>query len=236
MTSFMDKLKANIEKKAESSEHPIIDKLENIPDNKEVNPPATEHPHVQTPSTEPDAPEPQLSPKSGTCPNCKKEFKHLSRHKCKKVETPEETKIIEEGIELVDPPLESSTTLTIGDTATSGKGEFKVGGEYVQNTDDDIGIYLYIDSLCIVGPELPIEYLIDFIKPVTDLIEKENNVEHWGMIEFGKGEGQLSRRLERYIEAEKPACIVYCDSSTKEGRACKEVLKRHAVFVVQGIR
>lgn len=92
--------------------------------------------------------------------------------------------------------------------------------------------------LCIDGiaDKVQMTSIIDLIKPVTDAIEKEYEVEHWTLLEFGKAYGTLVRRLEAFLAVEKPAGVFYLDSATKEGMACKEVLRTYADICFIGLR
>lgn len=236
MSNFKDKLEqilkekentAETEKKGtEEKEHPIVEQLQNIPDTtKMINPPKPEEPRE----------EPQEEPEGKTpCPNCGKEFKHLSRHKCK-TQRPIETKdVVEEmafsnGVDLED--------LEIGyvqeeDSATNPDYTMTTGCSCCPTESEDI-LQLYIDAIPLDDSYIN---LIDFLLPVLEAIEKDHKVEHWRMLEFGKDCDELVRKLELYIDYKVPTGIVYLDSSTKEGRACKETLRKHAAKVVQGMR
>jgi hypothetical protein len=94
---------------------------------------------------------------------------------------------------------------------------------------------LYIDALVLSAYADEVS-LFEFIKPVTDAIEKENDIPHWSMMEYAHGCGTLMRRVEKFIQKTKPTGIIYLDSSTKEGNTCKDVLKKYARRVVLGVK
>lgn len=235
MTDFLERLKAKVhsaEETSEEKEHPIVETLQEIGDERRVNPPPLEES------------KPEEKPKLQICPTCNKEFKHLSRHKCKGFEkidpkTPNpkyddpasgKGKIIITSSEKEEHP--TSTTMDHSQPPT-GTGVVKFGEETVQYNQEEEGLSLYIDAIPLNEDYI---YLVDFLLPITDAIEKEQKVEHWRLLEYGKDCDMLAHKLELYIEYKRPAGIVYLDSSTKEGRACKEVLRKHAVKVVQGVK
>ena len=247
-SEFMKKLKEY--EQGQKQEHPIIEELKNIPDDKRVNPPPLEECVPET--KEPIAIE-NKEKSLQRCPTCQKEFKHLARHKCK--ETKVDRTTIEDGMggsittfEKDGRPFEKMehneidreiNYVHVEGTPETPPGVITSGNTYQVDLEviPEPGIELFIDAIELHNSvDTDFSYLIEFLKPVTDAIEKENNVEHWSLIDYGKGCGILTTRLERYIKKEKPAGIVYLDSSTKEGQACKEVLKRHARRVVQGVR
>jgi len=158
MTSFFDKLNDATEAQKKKKEHPITEKLKELPENKQVNPPQAEE-------------------------GVKSEKK---------------------------PPVQSKVRKA-----------------------EDTDLVIYIDCL-LVNEDMIL--LADFIRPVTEAIEKENQVEHWSFCEYGKGNGMLTKRLARYIEKENPSGNVYVNSSSQEGRVCLETLRRFAARVAQGIR
>jgi hypothetical protein len=94
---------------------------------------------------------------------------------------------------------------------------------------------LIFDAIVEKG-ECPVRFE-DFIVPFCAAVEKENQLEHWSLAEYGKGPGLLASRLDRFLKESAtllgPMC---CDSQSAEVRACKSVLKRYATGIIQGVR
>jgi hypothetical protein len=93
--------------------------------------------------------------------------------------------------------------------APPGTGKVVIG-------DSKQGFDLYIDALVLSAYADEVS-LFEFIKPVTDAIEKEHDIPHWSMMEYAHGCGTLMRRVEKFIQTTNPTGIIYLDSSTKEG-------------------
>lgn len=81
-----------------------------------------------------------------------------------------------------------------------------------------------------------VENLPDWIRAVTDQVARDNEVEHFGLIDYAKGAPALAAALERAFEEQPPQGCVIVDSYSMEGRAVKDVLIRHAAIVIQGVR
>lgn len=128
------------------------------------------------------------------CPICGKSFKHLSKHKCKEVETPA--------------PVAAFTGFTLILDALFERG---------------------------IARQLVVSFT-DIIAPLAAAVAKENKQEHWGAIEFARGGPLLAAKLEKWLTETKPQGVILADSSTPELRVVKEILKRHAAVVIQGVR
>jgi hypothetical protein len=76
----------------------------------------------------------------------------------------------------------------------------------------------------------------DIVAPLAAAVAKENNQEHWGAVEFGRGGPLLAAKLEKWLVATSPAGVILADSNTPELRAVKEVLKKYAKVIIQGVR
>jgi hypothetical protein len=99
-----------------------------------------------------------------------------------------------------------------------------------------LGYMLLLDALFErTGVAVPLHFG-DLIAPLAEAVAKENQQEHWGAVEFGRGGPLLAAKLERWLRENKPTGVIVADSSTAELRAVKEVLKRHAKIVIQGVR
>jgi hypothetical protein len=142
------------------------------------------------------APVEAVEDKKSECPLCGKVFKHLSKHKCKGVETPA--------------PVPAS---------------------------QQEGFTLILDALFERGIARQLVVLFtDIVMPLAAAVARENGQEHWGAVDYARGGPLLAAKLEKWLVETKPQGIILADSSTPELRAVKEILKRHAVVVIQGVR
>jgi hypothetical protein len=99
------------------------------------------------------------------------------------------------------------------------------------------GYALFIDCLFEKGAAKDKTHLFStFILPLCEAVAMENQAENWNTVEYGKGPGLLSRKLQTALDQERPPGVVFASSMTAEYRACAEVLKRYATVVVQGVR
>ena len=85
------------------------------------------------------------------------------------------------------------------------------------------------------GPQA-VENLSDWMHEVTKKVARDNDVAHFGLIEYAQGAPALAAALEAAFEAEPPNGCVLVDSYSLQGRAVKDVLIRHASIVIQGVR
>jgi hypothetical protein len=186
------------------------------------------------------------------CPHCGKRFKHLSKHRCKLapgleaayVEPPAEAE--PRNAEPPPPVLEESSTLTLTESVSKPltdqeappmDGVVIVQPRPVQEapaTSD--GYLLLIDAIYEAADDTDIVYLGDIVAPLCEAVARENRVEQWQLVEYARGPGFLAQKLEKWIVEEGVEGAVYLDSMTAEGKACKEVLRRHARAVIQGVR
>jgi hypothetical protein len=84
--------------------------------------------------------------------------------------------------------------------------------------------------------DLKIMRLCDLVEPFLKAIETERNVDYWCLLDYEEGPFLLAAQLEKYIEDGKLDCdAIIVHSNTKEGKACLDVLQRHAGFVVRGV-
>jgi hypothetical protein len=108
-----------------------------------------------------------------------------------------------------------------------------------EETEENEKYDLYVNCEIVhntYGSEVRIVRLCDLISPMCEDIAKENQVEYWNVLDYAKGPAYLAAKLERYILADKLDCeAVVVDSRTSEGKACLDVLMRHAGFVVRGV-
>lgn len=155
-------------------------------------------------------------PASSSCPVCGKTFRHLSRHKCKGAQ------------EAPAAPAAASPVASVAPLAASPAAA-PVGG-YI----------LIFDALFERGVAWPgwgaVVLFSDVIAPLASAVAKENSQEHWNAVEYGRGGPLLAAKLEKWLVATSPTGVILADSTTPELRAVKEVLKRHAKVIIQGVR
>jgi len=226
-----------VKKPVEPAVPPLLDRLKEIGDQQAVNPPeprcagSSGHgfgpdgvctfcgmtkPAVEPVPVAPAAP----APESSSCPVCGKTFRHLSRHKCKGTVAP------------AVPVREDRLFPTDG---LPGGEMFPAAAPVAQD-----GYILIFDALFERGVAWPgwgaVVLFTDIVAPLASAVAKENNQEHWGTVEFGRGGPLLAAKLEKWLVATSPTGVILADSSTSELRAVKEVLKRHAKVIIQGVR
>jgi hypothetical protein len=191
-------------------------KLQALGDKRNVNPPEDGSPSPSDGKAAPPASPPSSSPPTsqgkgpgGVCPYCSVEFRHLSRHRCKQA-----PKLEPEGQEDEDDP---SVTVTY----VSSPPSFTLLIDCIFSSFSGDDQYVHVETL---------------IKDIAEGIAKEHGVEHWSIIQYNPGPGLLAARLEKFIQKEIPTGFILLDSMTQEGRACKEVLRRYASAVIQGVK
>lgn len=84
---------------------------------------------------------------------------------------------------------------------------------------------------------LDILHLPDLLAPLCDAVARENQIEYWASVDYGKGPSQLAAKLDRYLVANASKlgrAVIICDSDSPETRAVKDVLKRRARAVLRG--
>lgn len=99
------------------------------------------------------------------------------------------------------------------------------------------GFTLVIDAVGNFEDEV-IEFS-NFIDPFCQAVARENQVEYWSLVDYGKSPGFLASKVERFLSenlSELAGIVITADSDSPEFRACKEVLKRSASTIIQGIR
>ena len=211
-------------------------------------------------------PEAKKAAGPGKCPHCAKEFKHLSRHKCKQAPSQEPEPAATE----TEPEAEPRQPGPYSEGPTAGPGEagrlFKDQPEQMppsltgepapaevkvpdpEPAREDLAVprkseadgpdyILLLDAIFERNKELTeVRHFTDIIVPLGRMVATENQVEHWAAVEYGRGPAFLAAKFERWLEATKPSGVIIADSQTAELRACKEILKRRAKVIVQGVR
>ncbi len=278
-------------------DHEVLQKIREIGDKKEVNPPK--------PESKSKAMKVKRNDPSGTCPICQKEFKHLSRHRCKvetKYVTPkkleEETdrkieateKELKKGVYISPPSIvidcppiteeslaenvarmteeelmdmtnrflqqaeekdpeetrEFQKSVAVKEETVEqfkeavGKIQFDFDKTKVRKEEEENGhkYDLYINAEIVHNgyENLKIARLCDLVEPFIRQIEEKKEVAHWSLLDYEKGSAYLAALLEEAIEDGEVDCdAIVADSRTKEGKACLDVLQRHAGFVVRGV-
>jgi hypothetical protein len=258
-------------------DHEVLQKIREIGDKKEVNPPK--------PENKSKAVKMKRNDPSGTCPACEKEFKHLSRHRCKNQDwahgtshpNEEKKKELEKGVYApkdIPPKSVMETQMSKEElmeytqrflqmaeekdpkATKEFKGEAKKfleqkvsPGDFPKGTPVEVQqrkkelenghkYDLYINAEIVHNgyENLKIARLCDLVEPFIRQIEEKKEVAHWSLLDYEKGSAFLAALLEEAIEDGKLDCdAIIADSRTKEGKACLDVLQRHAGFVVRGV-
>lgn len=223
--SLFDKLKektqASTPQPQASSGFSIMDKLRALGDEQQVNPPTP--PAEPAPEVAPEAPPAVAEPEGEgvACPTCGKVFKHLSRHKCKGPDESKPTTALARTLFSSD--LESASVSTPAPELPkfeSGKTSLTVMFDALFEKSD--------------GPA-PL-LLGDILVPLAAAVAKENGQPHWSAVDYGKGAGFLAAKLQQWLVQTSFAGTILVDSSTPEARAVKEVLRRAAGTIIQGVR
>lgn len=81
-----------------------------------------------------------------------------------------------------------------------------------------------------------VKNLGDLVEPIAAQIAEENGVEHWGLMEFGKGPHLLASRFDQWLVESPIDGVVLADSATKEAQALRDVLRRRATVVIQAVK
>jgi hypothetical protein len=104
-----------------------------------------------------------------------------------------------------------------------------------ESEKETVKIDLYVNILMEKG-SLDAIPLTEFLKPVTDAICKENEVDHWRNLPFGKAKGTLSVRTERFLKLQKESINIYVPPFCLEWEAVADVLRRYSTNVFVGVR
>ena len=115
--------------------------------------------------------------------------------------------------------------------------EAKSDEKFLQSLDNGSsnGFMLVLDALFEKVPNQPMLFC-DIIAPLAAAVAKENGVPHWAAVDYGKGSALLAAKLQAWLLSAQPHGTILADSSTPELRAVKEVLKRAAAVIIQGVR
>jgi len=195
-----------------------------------------------------------------TCPNCGKQFKHLSRHQCKKKVSNEE---LQERAQQVAAQknkerIVDDSSLGQGDSdedrkITSDDSVESIPPAAVEQSKKEVARHeavdaaikdtnqhpcydLFLDAVFEKQDDVDLQHFTDIIAPFCEAVARENQVGYWSVVDYGKSPGLLAAKFERWVQNAKPCGIILADSSTPEVRACKEILKRYARNVIQGVR
>lgn len=200
----------------------LLKKLEHLGEKRGINPPAPDEPIDLVPTEKAQetlADEPSKTP----CPICKKEFIHLSRHKCKG-EAP--------------PAPSPQKTISLKGTATLTEG-YKKTLQGKEIPKKPIFYTLCIDCIP-YSDEDDVVFASILIEPVVSQIKTAFAVAHWTHLEYGRGPGELEARLDKWLSLPLPVQLdgsyIVLDSKSIEARAITSVLKKYATVVIQGIK
>lgn len=163
------------------------------------------------------------------CPHCGRGYKHLAKHRCKlapAVETPPEVGS--------PPPEEKIEGAPEAAPTVSPPTEEKIDEKAPKKPS---GYLLLIDAVyeAADGSEV-VRYFGDVIRPFCEAVARENGVAWWSVVEYAKGPGFLAAKLDAALSKHGLDGVLIVDGGSAEGKACKEVLRRHARAVIQGVR
>ena len=114
--------------------------------------------------------------------------------------------------------------------------EIKEGKKAFVPVEHTEGITLLIDAMYLKRNGITEGgHLGDIIAPYAEEVAIENNVPHWGLIDYARGGPSLVAKLEAAIKSGKISGCIFLDSFSLEGKTCKEVLKRYAKEVIKGL-
>jgi hypothetical protein len=189
------------------------------------------------------------------CPTCGKVFKRLAKHKCK-AESPKETHV-QNGTQsrhVTESEKENDQSSKMKESGPPNDKSHKVKEPHKENdqsrseietrTENDQTtskkepthrIDLYVNILMEKGSMNAIP-LTEFLRPVTDAICKENEVDHWRNLPFGKAKGTLAVRTERFLKLQKESINIYVPPWCLEWEAVADVLRRYATNVFVGVK
>jgi hypothetical protein len=191
--------------------------------------------------------------KKEQCPTCQKWFVRLKRHRCgdkdDQIPTNEvQSRHVKEPEKENDQSTlttESMTTESMAPNDQSAQGKEPIlqndqsspEKESKDRTDQSSAakIDLYINILMEKGSMNAVP-LTEFLKPVTDAICKENEVDHWRNLPFGKAKGTLAVRTWRFLQLQKESINIYVPPWCLEWEAVADVLRKYATNVFVGVR
>jgi hypothetical protein len=189
------------------------------------------------------------------CPTCGKVFKRLAKHKCKSPVLKESERVndqqsrhVTESEKENDQPTGSKETRgpnvqpCLGkesnppnDQSTSRKESQQANDQTTSKKEPTHRIDLYVNILMEKGSMNAVP-LTEFLKPVTEAICKENDIDHWRNLEFGKAKGTLAVRTERFLQLQKESINIYVPPWCLEWEAVADVLRKYATNVFVGVR
>jgi hypothetical protein len=137
-----------------------------------------------------------------------------------------------------DKSLPKKESILRNDQSSLGKEPNPPNDKLLGSTDskkENVKIDLYINILMEKG-SLDAIPLTEFLKPVTDAICKENEVDHWRNLPFGKAKGTLAVRTWRFLQLQKKSINIYVPPWCLEWEAVADVLREYATNVFVGVR
>lgn len=162
----------------------------------------------------------------GACPGCGKTFKQLARHKCKQ-SAPEKKEDPKPSPSPEKAPAAPEETVAPSNDTIEQANERPRGQEF---------IVLFNCGF----RKRPLGFngvmnLADWVKPVAEMVAKENGVEHFALIDFAKGGPMLAAKIDRLLSTKQHWGIILADKTSLEGRALRDVLIRHASTVIENM-
>jgi hypothetical protein len=181
----------------------------------------------------------------GTCPTCQKTFKHLSRHKCKAVETVtvievdtitilkkeyDELKLALDAERKKSAALNTDLNELIDQVRDDGKEKEE------KKQEEPKGCALFVDCYPtkLSSSQVHLNFG-DLIMPLCKEIAEERNIVNWRLLRYGEGAALLCGKLEKFFQSkEKVPNIIYATSASPEYQACCEILHSHVSAVFEG--
>jgi hypothetical protein len=176
------------------------------------------------------------------CPTCGKVFKRLAKHKCKSVALKETCQRNDTQSRHVKEPEKENDQSDIEKESSRkndqplSQNESKHRNDQTNQTKETLPrIDLYVNILMEKGSMNAVP-LTEFLRPVTDAICKENEVDHWRNLPFGKAKGTLAVRTERFLKLQKKSINIYVPPFCLEWEAVADVLRMYATNIFVGVR
>lgn len=129
------------------------------------------------------------------------------------------------------PPKPSSDTTSTTAKPATAAAQFRKAKKATK-TDKST---LLIGCYPVQGAPAPTQ-LHELLADVKQAVCEANNVAHWGLIEFGKGDAALAQALGEKLKEEGVPPTLYAEPFSAESRAVEEVLLSHYDVVVRGLR
>jgi hypothetical protein len=109
--------------------------------------------------------------------------------------------------------------------------------EDVEKTPQPVKFFdLLLDIGVLKFPNARIHHFADIIRSICAEIVIEKDVTHWRELRYGEGAALLAGKLEKLLQKQEIEGMLFADTTSPEGEACRNVLIRYARTVVQAIK